>query len=607
MAIYLTKTSLSSYCGDILPLRLLSDTEDLTQAQITWEADPEMVLLRSFDIGEPLSFRNGVLLTLLQPGTSTVTATLDGRVYTCTVTARAFKTADPALPMHHYIGDLHTHAGKPHVFDLFANRESGFPSEIIRDLNTDGRMDFGIVSDHACLLSARDFFRGFTDEEDAQPMELVMFPGSESEVSELEYDRYGVPHKNSGEVVILNADQYASTHTWDAFWDKMELAPYAVGTFAHPQTVGSGALLPGIWNFRFHEHNSNRMRRLMRLTETGKGHLRGENLIHEYAYSLALDSGFRVSPTSSSDCHGPVWGYDVFPGKTVIMAQEKSREAFLDAIRNNRVYATASGNVKLHYTVNGTAAPADLANATEYKFHVEVSSFHEDPTTVPVICQVISDQGICVKTIEDVDFTSFDFTVTSDTAHYFYLRLSDPAGRKTWSAPVWTGRAFDLSELPLLRCLDKAGWKACEIQSGTDAAALIDDNPHTVFVSDGTTATFEIDLGQETTFCALGHYPEIVTRQKAVDAGITNKEYTPWISQFAYGYRITASADGETFAPVAEGVFRSFGGEEVIRFPRVSAQYLRLEILSTVGKASLIPQYADARVSMAELSLFDKP
>jgi len=602
MAIFLTKENIESFCGDVLPLQLLSDTEELAQEPIRWTADSDRVKIRTFQNDEPMSFTNGVLLTLMQPGKSCVRASCRGVEYTCTVTAREPMRVSSDDPMQYFIGDLHTHTSSIHKHDVFAVRETGFPEQVIGQLLQEGKMDFGIISDHSDVLNQKDFFRGFTDTENAQPMDLVMFPGSESEVNLSQPDRYGVPHKNAGEVVLLGSDVFHYTDTWEEFLDKLEDSPFTVGTFAHPQVVGGGGKFAGIWNFRFAEHNSPRMRQLMRLIETGRGFPRCENLIHEHAYSVALDCGFRVCPTSSSDCHGPKWGYSVYPGKTVVMAPEKTKEAILDAIRNNRVYATASGNVKLRYTVNGMTAPADLPEATRYRFHVEATCFHEDPDTVPVICQVISDGGVCVKVIEGEELVSCDFTVESDTARYFFLRLVDSLGNKTWSVPVWTGRAFDPTPAQVLVPLDKTGFTAAAAD-GTDASALVDDDPYTVWTSPETTASVTIDMHKTQTVTALGHYPRMVTQAMSDALGL-RKEYTDWIKELPYEYRIAVSEDGQNFETKAQGVFRSFGGEEIIRFAPCAARYLRLEVLSTCGKASQWKQFADAKVAVAELTVY---
>ncbi len=50
-----------------------------------------------------------------------------------------------------------------------------------------------------------------------------------------------------------------------------------------------------------------------------------------------------------------------------------------------------------------------------------------------------------------------------------------------------------------------------------------------------------------------------------------------------FHYAVSTSTDSESFTPRAEGVLRTFRGEEIIRFVRHNARYIRLEILSTAG------------------------
>ena len=243
----------------------------------------------------------------------------------------------------------------------------------------------------------------------------------------------------------------------------------------------------------------------------GDGSERQQNLIHEYSYSVALDNGFKVSTTCSSDSHGaksdnpngPKWGYKRFPGKTVIMAKEKSREAFVDALRHNRFYGCESGNLKLRYTVNGKAAPAELDITSNYKFHVDISYFKEDETTKPISCRVVSDGGKTLLELSDIDFSSFDFEIASDTAHYFYLRFVDECGRRTWSYPVWTGREFIKKSSPDLCEIDLTGATATDILTGNDAARLINRDVNDFWESGSNEACVVIDLKQEQKISAL--------------------------------------------------------------------------------------------------------
>ena len=594
----LSRERIESFAGDVLPLRLLGG-EAYGKEPITWTCVGDCVQLTSFAGEDPGSFTDGVLLTLLAPGEAVVTAALEGREYRCGVSVREMKTAASGKALEYFVGDLHDHTTMEHGTEAFRIREEDFPIDYIRQVRDEGKLDFGVVSDHGDLLNDREFFRGFADGEDAGLTKLILFPGCESEVSPLETDRYGIVHKNAGEIVTFNAASYAGVDSWEAFFRRFDNSPFAVCCLAHPQVLGFST--KGMWNFCLDRNNDPRFREMVKLVEMGNGEDRDSNLINEYVYSVALDNGFRISPACNSDSHGPLWGYDCFPGKTVIMAPERTKEAFLDALRNNRVYATESGNVKLFWSVCGVAAPGTVPLTSRYEFHVEAELFHEDPDSVPVKCQVISDYGICVKSVEGEKLSSFDFRVESDTARYFYLRLVDRLGRKTWSCPVWTGRPLDGKSDDTPVPLNKKDFRAVEEGSGADASVLLNDDPEAAWTSGGASCSIRIDMGAVQEAAGLGVYHPLLEAGKLKAAGIPSPEA---LSHLAYEYRVSTSTDGETFTEKASGVFRIFGAESVIRFTRHDARFLRLEILSTVGANSCLAAYREANIAVAELTVF---
>ena len=347
------------------------------------------------------------------------------------------------------------------------------------------------------------------------------------------------------------------------------------------------------------------MLRAIRGIEVINGGVPRVNLMHEFNYSLALDNGFRVSPVASSDSHGPVWGFGCITPKTVILAPEKSREAFIDALRNNRFYATESGNVKLKYTVNGKSAPADLDDAVDYLFSVELSYFREDETSVPVSCSVISDGGKTLFTTSEIS-NSFSFSIHAESARYFYLRFVDSNGHRTWSMPVWTGRAFDKYEEPSLTPINLSEASAYDVTSGIDAPAVIDGDAYNTWEGKGGTASIVIDLKEAQSVSALGYYPRIIERPtsetpKEIRASWREENLT---STLPTSFAIYTSLNGEGYEKRAEGVFRIFGGESIITFEPTTARYVRLDILSTTGKDTYPALWGNAKCSIGNISLF---
>lgn len=591
---------IDSFVGNVLPVWLVSD-EDISKADITWSVDdPDTLGMRTHGGTDPLSIAHVALITLKKPGKSTLKAEFEGKTYVCEVEAREAKRSDPNAKFNYYVGDFHDHMSNFHGKKDFAERDFGFPDEYIQQLDDENLLDFAVISDHAATTNPRDFVRGFVDNAKLDPQNIVIFPGTESEVTVVEEDRFGLRYKKSGEVVTVNCDNFANVRSWEAFYEAMSSSPFIIGVFAHPYVMGYST--PGIWNFCFEEINTPLNREIFKGVEMGDGTSRDSQLIYENAFPYALDNGYRVSPTCASDWHGPTWSYNVVPGKTVIMAEEKSKEAFYDALLARRFYATESGNVKLYYTVNGYPAASDLPMTNVYKFHIDISYFHDDPTTAIKRCDIISNGGKVLKSILADDISVLDVEIESETATYFYLRMYDGMGRRTWSSPVWTGRDAQAVVTPEYVPVDKTGFTAVELESGADASVLVNDNPIDEWHSELCHATYVIDMKEEKSIAALGFYTPYIRRIELERAEIDTRVV---IAGFVSKYRISVSCDGVNYKECTDGYICRYSGEQMIGFEQTKARYLKFEALTTVGQESWRPQYAECPLILSELSVFD--
>ena len=596
MSYYLSKTKIEAFCGQVLPLQVLG-IGDPEKETVIWQAEGEAVRLRDFAASEEFPFTYGVLVTAVQEGEGVIKARCGEVSLSCSVQVRKRAEAEPGKPYRHYIGDLHIHSTMEHNHEQFAVRTREFPYEFLEQIHRDGILDFCVVSDHGDTLNDKDFFRSFTDAEPFSEEELVIFPGAESEVTCIETDRYGYSHKNSGEIVTLNANQYAATTTWEAFLERFEDSPEGFAVLAHPHVVGYDQ--NGIWNFSLQKNQFPELKKLVKLVEMGNGQIVSENMIYEQYYSVALDCGYRVAPCCDSDSHA---AYQYCSGKTVIMARGKSKELFLDAILKHRVYATESGLVELNFTVNGCEAGETLPLTDTYRFQIQTALRGEALWAKPVKCEVITDYGWKIKTVDLKGRDQAEFEVASESARYFYLRLVDEKGYKTWSAPVWTGRAFDrMEELADLKVLDKTAFTAWDEVAGADGKALIDEDPRSCYRSEHQRASIVIDMKQMHRICAVGHITPVLLRDEVKRLGLS---IVDTVSAFVGDCRISVSADGISYQECVSGSVRVFGGEDIFRFSPVDARYVKFEVLSTVGKNSDKPEYAGAGISMAELTVF---
>ncbi len=595
----LSKSRIISFCGDVLPLWLISDGNE-EQEDIEWSVYGDTVGITELSDCTDFAVNNGVLLTLTAAGESYVIAKCSGTEYKCKVISREMRTLTETDKICFFRGNFHDHTSNDHNPDTFPKRQTGLPRDYITKIKNENLLDCSSITDHAILLTKKNFFETFVAVEEFQPMEQIIFAGNESDVSVIETDRFGVRHKNGGEVVVINADNYVSCESWQEFIDAYKNFEYAVGIFAHPQEMGGGK--DGIWNFDFKNKYSPELAKLMRGIEVGNGYNVGSNAVNEYSFSCALDAGFRVSTVSSCDHHGPEnWGYKAYPAKTVIMAYEKSKEAFLDALYNLRFYASESANIKLLVKVNGKNVPCDLDMAEKYDFSVNISCFEDDETSIPIRCDVISNNGKTVKSIENVDFSNFDFSVKSNEAEYFYLRFVDSKERRTWSPPVFTGRRnSDMTEKSLFP-IEKQGFTVTELLTDTNVDVLANNDVYDTWDSNLKKAELLVDMKGLYDICAVGIYSPRCISGELKAAGDSLKSR---IDRFVSGYKIFTSVDGECFTEQISGVVRVFGNEEIISFNKTSARYVKFCAISTVGMQRGLEDGADATLNIAELSVY---
>lgn len=599
----LSKTNISTFCGNIVTLMLLSD-KDISKEEINWiSSDESIVYIRDFKQSGTPNFSDGVLLVMMGEGRAEVKAEYNGNEYTCFVESREMKKASPDDNLNFYFGDFHTHTSNNHNKEEFPLRTDTTPLTVLKEIKEEGFYDCTTISDHACLVNNREFFRVYLSAEETENEDFIPFSGTECEVAELEYDRHGILHKNAGEVVTFNTHGYASTDIWDNYFKETYKNPCAIASFAHPQILGWS--VKGIWNFSFNRKIRKEMLEMFRLIEMGNGVDRTQNLIHERAYSQGLDCGLKLSPVSTSDWHGPKWGATSLRGKTIILSPQKSKEYFIDAIRNNRVYACENGNVKLRYTANGFVEGSTLPDNTNYKFNVNISHFTNPSEEEKIfLLELISDYGKTVKsiTVNPSENTNIEFEYSSESARYFYLKLTAQNGDRTWSSPVWTGREFDSIPYKVFEGeeLDKSKWSVVSCSKGNDSKKLFSGSYEDAWIGEDTKAEFVIDLGELTDVSAIGIYPHTILRN---DENLSVTEAT---ARFVSDYEFYVAGEDKEFKLVSKDTVRCYGEEKLDEFETQKARFIKIKILSTAGASQHKEKYKKSPVMIGEIYAYKR-
>ena len=593
----LTHDSVSSYVSDVIPLKLLSDNGVRCEG-VKWKVSGDAVCIREFINDPEIPFSDGVMVSLKCVGEATVTAEYMGISYECKVKVRERVHYSSDDKHNYYRGDMHTHTTRLHNHEEFLSRTEGFQSDMINFIKEENLLDFGVISDHSIVMGyGYEFMQAFLLEEASRPMGPVLFPGSESGNTVIAENRFGFKSNYGGELVVINADNHVNAFDWKEFTDAFNTSVEPILIFAHPQ---ADSIKYGNWNFRFERISKiPELHRMAKGIEMGNGVAIKANILHEYSFIRALDAGFKITTTCGSDGHG-IRGYKICPGKTIIMAPEKSREAFADAFLNLRAYASESANVKIRYTVNGFTAPCDLPIADTYKFHAEFGYFEDDESTRIVKCQVVSDGGEWLKEIDGITDNVIDFEIKSDTARYFFLRLQDSEGRRTWSCPVFCSRPYDEYIEPCVTPLDQSEFTAYDETAGCDAEqVLFGDHVHP-YESENKRTSIIIDMKEKREISALGYATPRMPRTAPTAHGecvINHVRYPRRI-------RISTSDDGINYREVFSGGIKTYSDEEIFEFTKHNARYVKFEVLKTVAEEYGRKEYLGCGLLLGIVTLF---
>lgn len=176
----------------------------------------------------------------------------------------------------------------------------------------------------------------------------------------------------------------------------------------------------------------------------------------EDEYFFYLKQGLRVSPTAGQDNHYKTWG-TITEARTGVLSESLSQQDILNALRNNRTFATEDKNLRLVLQLNGSmmGTAINAPDESELKFKVSISDTDEPNATYDIqivggtIKPELSTTATEWKAKDGVLFSKTgvsagDLNIPGLFANaepsFYYIRLTQnsPQGKdRAWSAPVW--------------------------------------------------------------------------------------------------------------------------------------------------------------------------
>jgi hypothetical protein len=384
--------------------------------------------------------------------------------------AQTMAAAPSGLPYTTYFGNLHSqtnHSDGGQAVGVCAGAETPQggtqgPSDAFEMMRVQAGGDFLLASEHNHMydgstgtntaLSPTDpnygsqlFARGLglaTSYRAAHPEFLALY-GME----------WGVI-SNGGHLNILNPDGLA---TWesnasgqllgDVFTPKSDYPSlYTVmrgrgwiGQFNHPQTSQFGnmvytadgdavMMLCEVMNTSAFSTNTTQ-------TETHRS-------FYEGAFKRLLETGYHVAPSTDQDNHCANWGlsYTNRTGVLIPNGTPLGYDAFMDAVKARRVFATMDKTSQIVLTGNGNLMGQRLANSGTLTLQVAYST----TTAGRTASQIQLYEGVPGTIGSTALLSDGTDTVTVSPqpgSHFYYAVITQDNGDKLWSAPLWVDQA----------------------------------------------------------------------------------------------------------------------------------------------------------------------
>ncbi|MBN1053530.1 DUF3604 domain-containing protein [Clostridium botulinum] len=219
------------------------------------------------------------------------------------------------------------------------------------------------------------------------------------------------------------------------YYKTIQTQPQSISQLNHPgKTFGDFA------DFGFYSEGADKNVNLIEVGN-GEGPIRGSGYFPSYEYyTRALDKGWHVAPTNSQDNHKGNW-FTSNNARTIVLADDNSRDSIYDALREKRVYASEDTDMTIDYTVNDEVMGTSLGNV-DGKLNFKINA--TDPTDKIKKISIIANGGVEVesKTFND---NNANWELTLDPEYsYYYVKVVEEDKDISVTAPVWVGDALNV-------------------------------------------------------------------------------------------------------------------------------------------------------------------
>lgn len=364
----------------------------------------------------------------------------------------SFEVAQPFTGGNHYRGTTHNHtnishdasgtpedalkAGKAHGYDWFAFSDHSHDIDATladKDTVNHNGMPERTGGDNWQLT--KDLATQYTKDND-----YVVFPAFEMTSTTWGHsnvfgtDNFIDRKMNSGKYQDLN--QY---YAWVLTYDNI------AAQFNHPDMSANA-----FNNFMPYDQ---RVDKLFTMLEVGNGSGNYAYANAEKKFYSALDLGWHIAPTYGEDNHDGTWGQTL--NRTVIVANDLSKNSLLHSMQNMRVYMEEDPNFELDVLANGQYM-GSVVNSRSLTFDIKGSDSVAESKSMPEYnylpatyksddrikkVELLTNGSKVVDSFTPSDTKDFSWKPEVNVTggqQWFVVKVTQMDGERIYSSPIWT-------------------------------------------------------------------------------------------------------------------------------------------------------------------------
>lgn len=431
------------------------------------------------------------------------------------------------IEYYFYFGQLHSHTN--------VSDGTGTPDDAYTWARDMGNADFFAVTDHSNWFDNELDNENITDisQSTSQKWKLLNStadkyykPGEYVALAGYEMTWSGATG-GWGHINTFNTPWFVSRNNksmdLQAYYKKIAQWPESINQLNHPgKTFGDFA------DFGYYSEEVDNVIQLIEVGN-GEGPIRGSGYFPSYEYyTRALDKGWHLAPSNNQDNHKGNW-LTANEARTVILAEDLTRDRIYDAIRDMRVYATENRNLEIMYKINGQLMGSKISRPDKLNISINVNEPDTDnPDEKITRIELISNGGL-VSASKYFDTHYVDWNFELDPIYdYYYVKVIQANGDISVTAPIWVGEVLPVG----LSGLDVSS-DYFEVGDTIDLIATVYNNSEKILGQ----AKVEFYVGNISPANKIGE--DIVTN---IGQGSTGKAIIKWSPEEAGEYNIYAVA-----------------------------------------------------------------